>query len=141
MKSLTRATAICCALFLSSPSAYAVFKCTEKGKTTFSDIPCPNTEGTQQQTVKIAAPPPVDEKNVARLEQETKTYQRQEARKKAAEEAIEARRVIPFMTPSEVRRAIGEPTRINANGGKVQWVYRYAGGDTRYIYFVNDLTE
>jgi hypothetical protein len=125
---------------LNSSNSWAVYKCVENNKTTYSGTPCATSGNTQQQTIKVppsAAPDPV---NAARLERETRQYKIAEQRRRNAEDAIAGGYITSNMTPSEVKKAIGPPITVNINGSRVQWVYEHGDG-RRYIYFVNDLTE
>jgi outer membrane protein assembly factor BamE (lipoprotein component of BamABCDE complex) len=86
-----------------------------------------------------------------RLPDDVVRYQRDKEREQAREEAYRAaareRRIIPGMTEFDVRNILGEPYRINDNGGHVQWVYQFTYGPdgTRragntYVYFRNGKT-
>lgn len=75
-------------------------------------------------------------------------HKAEEAQRDAIRDAMRERRVIPGMTEREVRSSLGEPARINDNGGSVQWVYDHAldqDGRVRrgstYVYFRNGLTR
>ncbi|MCX7206101.1 MAG: DUF4124 domain-containing protein [Proteobacteria bacterium] len=125
---------------LYSTNGLAIYKCVEKGRTTYSGTPCSTAVSPEKQTVTISAPSVPDPVNAMRLERETRQFVIAEQRRKNAEDAIAAGRVITSMTRAEVRRAIGLPQSINENGRQEQWVYKTEVG-RQYVYFVNGLTE
>jgi outer membrane protein assembly factor BamE (lipoprotein component of BamABCDE complex) len=75
-------------------------------------------------------------------------YQRDQARQGELELAMRQRRIIPGMTEADVRNTLGVPSRINDNGGFVQWVYDFTYGldgsrrpGSTYVYFRDGLTR
>jgi hypothetical protein len=79
----------------------------------------------------------VDYRNISRINKEVAEYKK----KKAIEDAMYEGRIVPGMDEYQVRRALGNPTRINVNGEQAQWVYDTARGGSTYVYFEHGLTR
>lgn len=72
-----------------------------------------------------------DANDVARINREVAAYKKQQA----LDNAVLEGRVVSGMTESQVMRVKGSPSRINDNGGSVQWVYDNGSGGNDYVYF------
>ena len=78
-----------------------------------------------------------DANDVARINREVAAYKKQQALDNAAMQG----RVVSGMTESQVIHAKGSPSRINDNGGSVQWVYDRGSLGPDYVYFRNGVVR
>jgi hypothetical protein len=78
-----------------------------------------------------------DANDVARINREVAAYKKQQA----LDNAVMERRVVSGMTESQVMQAKGSPSRINNNGGSVQWVYDKGSLGDDYVYFQNGVVR
>lgn len=110
--------ALAVAMTLVAPAATAqVYRCTEGGRTVYSDKPCTDPTG----SVTVPVPSRATEPPGPNLQLEANLG-----------------RVAVGMTPAQVETAWGKPrsinTRTDADGRTDQWVYRRDGGNA-YVYF------
>ena len=119
-------------LVLASPSAWAVHKCVgADGRVVFQDRPCADGSGS---TVAVQPATPAPEAAAALDAQVRLQRLKQQG---AIAEAVAQRRPMVGMSTEQLRAAMGEPTRINANNyrGRLrdQLVYE-RDGETWYVY-------
>lgn len=112
-------TSIALAALLSAGPSWAINKCTAPdGKVTYQESPCNAVQGASE--LKIPVAPPASDL---------------EAR---FNNAIAVGKIMVGMSAAQVRRAWGEPTKINvtlgANGRTEQWVYRGRNYRDDYVY-------
>ncbi len=113
-----------CAM-LSAP-AWAINKCTgADGKVSYQEAPCAVQQNAQELKLQKAAPPSDLDSRFAN--------------------AIAVGKVMVGMTAAHVRRAWGEPTKINVtvggSGRTEQWVYRGSNYRDSYVYLDNGLVR
>lgn len=106
---------------IGAPS-WAINKCTAPdGKVSYQEAPCAGAQGAQE--LKVPAVPSTSD---------------QEAR---FNNSIAVGKIMVGMTAAQVRRAWGEPTKINvtvSGGGRTeQWVYRGKNFRDDYVYLEN----
>lgn len=147
---MKRSVAVLAAFLLLPSVALAAsattYKCPDAaGKVVYSDQPC-NPRDTRVGVIQLQIPElgPQGSRDLAR---EGKRISGEENGRAAVLDAIKGGKVIRGMTEDEVKSALGSPTRINDNGGHVQWVYREVWNSklqrhvTSYVYFRNGLTH
>lgn len=86
------------------------------------------------------------ENDVQAQRQDTTSAEQAEANRIAlVEQAVGEGRVFIGMRAADVRRAWGEPTRINTtirqSGTDEQWVYRHLGGSDKFVYLSNGIVR
>ena len=121
-----RVTSIALAAMLSASPSWAINKCTAPdGKVSYQEAPCNAAQGAAELKVPVA--PPANDL---------------EAR---FNNAIAVGKIMVGMTASQVRRAWGEPTKINvtlgATGRTEQWVYRGRNYRDDYVYLDNGVVR
>lgn len=109
-----------------SAPAWAINKCTAlDGKVSYQEAPCSSTQGAAE--LKVQAGPATTD---------------QEAR---FNNSIAVGKIMVGMTAAHVRRAWGEPTKINvtlgASGRTEQWVYRGRNFRDDYVYVDNGVVR
>lgn len=110
----------CALAALVAPAVSAqVYRCTEGGKTVYSDKPC----GSSSKSVNVQSNTIQSPSQTEKLEHESRLG-----------------RIAVGMAPSQVQRAWGPPTKVNTTnsqrGVSEQWVYR-KGDDDAYVYLEN----
>lgn len=155
MKTLLIATSLLTATAL--PAAAEVYRCSENGKPVYTDRPChPGAAAAQ-------LPPltPIDRQptstpltrqfdaearaDASRKRQADAEWSRNYAARKAHDEGVRSaiieHRLIKGMTMDEVRRSIGEPTRIDGEAGdQPHWTYQN-GRERRTLVFAGGVLK
>lgn len=131
-------TIILAAAIIAAPIAQAeIYKCVVDDKTTFSQVPCASDAVAVEP--QYAVPPPGAALDQARINQQIQKLAHQHDLRQLREKQIAEGKVGIGMTPEEVTRSWGSPTKVNrsvyASGVKEQWVYRRSGSDAQYVYF------
>lgn len=103
------------------------------GSKYFTDAPCPSMTVFEK---SVSDTPVRDPNNQRRIAQEVGSYQRD----RTLENAVSEGRVTKGMSQAQVERAIGQPARINNNGGRIQYAYPHQNGST-YIYLENGVVK
>jgi len=119
------AVPVLAALTLTAP-AWAINKCTAPdGKVSYQEAPCISAQSAQE--LKVPTSPPAND---------------QDAR---FNNAIAVGKIMVGMSAAQVRRAWGEPTKINvtlgATGRSEQWVYRGRNYRDDYVYLDNGVVR
>jgi hypothetical protein len=144
------------AMLLSAPAgARPVYKCQERGVTTYTDQPCPGDAAPADlPPLVVTAPPGRDTLDAARRHDQRQAAERAERdradgewlkrhrdrrdREARVRKAIVEHRVIRGMTRDEVRQALGEPERIDSGDSygtdKETWTY-VLDGERRTVNF------
>ncbi|ACL71477.1 hypothetical protein Tgr7_0379 [Thioalkalivibrio sulfidiphilus HL-EbGr7] len=144
-----------CLLGISSGAHSQVYRCEVNGQTVFSQTPCaPEAEAIRTEpTAPSAAPRGLRPGEIQNLRQQSSRTDRERARaaehnaserdRARLEEATRARQVVPGMTPEQVRRAWGSPSRVNVTDSRYsyneQWVYERENYRRDYVHFRNGL--
>ena len=140
-----------------SAGAEPVFKCEEKGKITYTDRPCaPDARPAELPGLIVTSPPTRSQQELARAHEARmerlraerdrddaewlKQHASREDREARVRKAILEHRVIKSMTMEEVKRALGEPDRVDSGDSygtdKATWIYA-DGGQRRTVNFKN----
>ncbi len=110
-------------------------KCIDQntGAKYYTDSICPNGSILNKTVTDLGSR---DNKDLYRINKDVAAYKKN----KAIENAIYERRVISGMSQDQVSQALGQPTSVNDNGGRVQFVYNYGASGNKYVYFKDGLT-
>mgnify|MGYP001352893322 CR=1 FL=1 len=134
-----KAVIILSLLALALPAQAQVYKCTEGGKTVYSQMPC----GKEEKVLDIKRSVPRPGSYEAKLEDREEYIRNNPGISEVHQAAIRAGVAIPGMSAEHVIAAMGEPARKNLtqtlHGSRWQWVYGTDIRYTRYVYIEDDV--